>query len=54
VAAAIKPKKEYLTAKKLEDNIAGLDAQIKTANGGKPSYKERSHLRADRAKMSLR
>jgi hypothetical protein len=34
-AAAAKPKKEYLTKKKLEDNIAALDAQIKTEEGKK-------------------
>ena len=34
-AEAIKPKKEYLTAKKLEGNIAALDAQIKGASDQK-------------------
>jgi hypothetical protein len=34
-AAAVKPKKEYITAKKQEGNTADLDAQIKNATGKK-------------------
>jgi hypothetical protein len=34
-AAAQKPKKEYLTKKKLEADIAAIDAQMKTAKGKK-------------------
>jgi hypothetical protein len=34
-AAAVKPKKEYLTTKKLESNITALDAQIKGAGDKK-------------------
>jgi hypothetical protein len=35
IAAAVKPKKEYLTTKKLEGNIADLDAQIKSTTNKK-------------------
>jgi hypothetical protein len=34
-AATVKPKKEYLTKKKLEEDIAALDAQIKSAGDKK-------------------
>jgi hypothetical protein len=35
IAAAIKPKKQYLTKKKLEEDIAAIDAQLKGAGGKK-------------------